>query len=278
MATPSPQNRYGPAAAAAYSAYTSSPSPLARRSESRQSLYPPSSSSAAAAAPASSVPYQTNQLQRSKSRQSASSSLSSSSSSVFDDPRDQRPRSRATTPRPGDFHGVVAADEEETRDGSFTSFEDDHEEKEDDEQSTTPRSELKRWRPSAASASIRHTNQNHHHSDANSRSTRYASEPPSLPDARTSFSDRFEGGVEQRTARRMSMSSSHGLGGGNGQQDLELESGDRVEMWRSGRESRGTGVLGNGEMVGRTRAALPSEFRNDHHVSFFFLDSIPCSV
>ncbi|KAJ9101830.1 hypothetical protein QFC21_003170 [Naganishia friedmannii] len=254
-ATPSPQNRYGPTGS--YTAYTtSSPSPLARRSESRQSLYPLTGTADSSVS---------DRLKRSQSRQSTSSA---SSSSVFDDPSDHRARSRATTPRPGDFH-AAAAHEQEEGDGSFASNnnvdDDDNEDAGyDDGQSITPRSELKRWKPSALATS--------NNNDYN-RSMRYASEPPSLPDSRASIGNRSGGGgvvVDQRTSRRLSLS--HGLTRGNGEEDLELEPEEKVEMWRTGRESRNRGV-GNGEIVARSRAALPSDFRNDF-VSLVLADSL----
>lgn len=113
-ATPSPQARY-----ASHHAYTSSPSPLARRSESRQSNHSQASTLSS--------------FSRSNDRHPASESLHSVSS---EDP--YASHSRATTPKPRDF--------QDTGDSSFTSSEDE------DEQSTTPRSEMKRWTPSNVGA------------------------------------------------------------------------------------------------------------------------------
>ncbi|KAJ9116914.1 hypothetical protein QFC22_004571 [Naganishia vaughanmartiniae] len=234
--TPSPQTRYGPSASSHAAYTTSSPSPLARRSESRQSLY-----SASAAAPRPSVSHQ---LRRSQSRQSASSS--SAPSLVFNDPRDQRTveHSRATTPRPGDFHTAAAnADYDNTHhpgtraDFAFSDDSgDDDDYEQEEEQSTTPRSELKRWRPSVVSAT----------GNTFDKSTRYASEPPACPDDRASTSIGGHAGGAAERVRRSSLSYPPIVRNGQEDYGVELEPEDKVEMWRSG-----------------PRAALPTEFRND---------------
>ncbi|KAJ9113963.1 hypothetical protein QFC19_000159 [Naganishia cerealis] len=210
-ATPSPQARYGPG-------YTSSPSPLARRSESRQSLY---------SQPPASVSHH-HYLERSQSRQSASES--SAAPSLFHHGSENRSHSRATTPKPGDFHDMGGE--------AFASSEDDDDD--DDEQSTTPRSEMKRWKPSAMMA----------RNDVGDRYTRYSSEPPL--DSRPSTV------VPRAAAERMTRRLSHGLI----DTAENLEPGAKVEMWRNAREVANRGAEG-GEFTRRDRAALPTEFRKD---------------
>ncbi|KAJ9096866.1 hypothetical protein QFC20_006334 [Naganishia adeliensis] len=112
-ATPSPQARY-----ATHHAYTSSPSPLARRSESRQSNHSQTSTLSS--------------FSRNDDRLPAPRSVQSSSGDPY------ASRSRATTPKPRDF--------QDAGDSSFTSSEDE------DEHSMTPRSEMKRWTPSNVGA------------------------------------------------------------------------------------------------------------------------------
>lgn len=142
----------------------------------------------------------------------------------------------------------------------MTSF-DDYDDEEEEEHATTPRKDLKRWRPSASATTRTYD-----------RSTRYASEPPSMPDSHVSLDIHTGRGVE-RTRR-----SSQGLVRHEG--DLDLEPKEKIEMWRSGRESsinnRAGATAESRKMLSRTRAALPSEFRNDFVSSFLCSASSTC--
>jgi hypothetical protein len=137
-ATPSPQARY-----ATHHVYTSSPSPLARRSESRQSESRQSESRQSESRQSNYSQTSTlSSFSRNNDRLPAPESVHSSSDS-------HASHSRATTPKPRDF--------QDNGDSSFTSSEDE------EEHSTTPRSEMKRWTPSNVGAR---------------GNARYSSEPP----------------------------------------------------------------------------------------------------